>query len=198
MDKKQLARKLSSLKCFGSVEPSLEQYAMEPEIVAAVLWHAYLQGDIKNKIIADLGCGNGVFGVGALLLGAKKVYFLDIDKNALDLAKENSGGKGIFLCGDVSIFTHMVDVVFMNPPFGVQTKHADKSFLEVAFNHSKKIYSFHKLDSKSFIGALCKDFNWQVIGLMPFSLFLKKTMTFHTRKKYLVSVGCWILWKGKV
>ena len=33
----------------------------------------------KPLIIADIGCGSGILGVGAILLGAGKVYAVDND-----------------------------------------------------------------------------------------------------------------------
>ena len=46
-------------------------------------------GDIDNKVIADFACGPGYLGIGALLLGAKWVHFVDIDPKALELTRKN-------------------------------------------------------------------------------------------------------------
>tara|TARA_Y100000310_G_C20675519_1_gene812817 strand:- start:1589 stop:2173 length:585 start_codon:yes stop_codon:yes gene_type:complete len=194
MDKKNLAIELSKLKGFTSVDASLEQYQTDSEIAGVVLWKAFMNGDVDGKVIADLGCGNGILGFGAYELGAKKVYFLDVDGKALEVAKENNG-EGEFILGDVSEFDKKVDTVFMNPPFGVQNRKADKVFLEVAMKHSKKIYSFHKIESKGFLDAITKDFGWSVKEIMRFDFLLKKTMEFHSKSKYFVDVGCWILEK---
>lgn len=45
---------------------------------------------VEGKVVVDLGCGSGVLGLFALQLGAKKVYGLDIDPNALEHTKENA------------------------------------------------------------------------------------------------------------
>ncbi len=45
---------------------------------------------VKDKIVADIGCGSGVLGFFALALGARKVYALDIDPKALEHTKENA------------------------------------------------------------------------------------------------------------
>ena len=76
MDKKELSILLSKLIEQENLKIDLEQYQTESELAGEILWKAFLNNDIKNKIIADFGCGNGIFGIGALLLGAKKVYFL--------------------------------------------------------------------------------------------------------------------------
>lgn len=40
-------------------------------------------GDIEGKIIGDLGAGTGMLGLTALICGAKKVYFFEIDDDAI-------------------------------------------------------------------------------------------------------------------
>ena len=83
MNKKNLAIFLSRLNKVTSPSSELEQYATDPEIASFLLWKAYMAGDIEDKIVADFGSGNGIFGIGALLLNAKKVYFVEIDKKSI-------------------------------------------------------------------------------------------------------------------
>src|SRR3989338_8397937 len=87
MSKSSLAIELSKLKVFESPKVRQEQYPTDSEIAASVLWNAYILGDLEGKVIADLGCGTGILGIGALLLGAKKVFFIEVDKKALETAK---------------------------------------------------------------------------------------------------------------
>ena len=196
MNKKQLEIKLSKLERFDNVKPELEQYATDSDSAAVLLWIAFMNGDIENKVIADLGCGNGIFGIGALILGAKKVYFVDVDKDSLEVAEKNCENVE-FLNLDVSEFDEKVDVVLMNPPFGVQNVHADKVFLEKAMDISNKIYSIHKIESKEFINSLTKDSGFGVSGVEEINMPLGRTMQFHKKDKHFVKVGIWIL-KRKV
>ena len=50
--------------------PQLEQYMTPAPIAADIIFTAYLWGDIENKTVVDLGCGTGIFSVGAVLAGA--------------------------------------------------------------------------------------------------------------------------------
>lgn len=51
--------------------------------------------DVKDKIIIDYGCGSGILGVAALLLGAKKVYATDIDPQAVLATQQNAELNGV-------------------------------------------------------------------------------------------------------
>ncbi len=197
MNKKQLAIALSKLKDFVEKNIRLEQYRTDSELAALLLWKAFMNNDIKGKIIADFGCGNGILGFGALLLEAKKVYFVDIDEKVIKLVKENTKyfrNKEI-LNIDVKEFDKKIDTIVMNPPFGVQNEHADKEFLLKAFETGKKVYSIHKIESKDFIEKLCGDNNWKVNGIEKVNFIIKKIYKFHKREKYSVKVGIWELEK---
>lgn len=51
--------------------------------------------DVKDKIVIDYGCGSGILGVAALLLGAKRVYATDIDPQAVLATKQNAELNGV-------------------------------------------------------------------------------------------------------
>ena len=194
MNKKQLAIELSKLKKVEKTNPDLEQYPTDSELAASLLWTAFMNGDIENKVVADLGCGNGIFGIGALFLGAKKVYFVDVDEKSLEIAEENcSFDNCSFDNIDVNEFNEKVDVVVMNPPFGVQQEHADKMFLEKAMEISDSIYSIHKIESGNFIEKFSEDNGFEVVSSEKKDFILKKSMKFHKSDKYVVKVGIWVL-----
>jgi ribosomal protein L11 methyltransferase len=48
------------------------------------------QIDLKDKVVVDYGCGSGILGVAALLLGAKHVYATDIDPQAVLATQQNA------------------------------------------------------------------------------------------------------------
>lgn len=51
--------------------------------------------DLKNKVVLDYGCGSGILGVGALLMGAKQVLAVDIDPQAVLATKQNAQHNGV-------------------------------------------------------------------------------------------------------
>ncbi len=51
--------------------------------------------NVKDKVVIDYGCGSGILGVAALLLGAKKVYATDIDPQAVLATKQNAELNGV-------------------------------------------------------------------------------------------------------
>lgn len=200
MNKKKLAVMLSKLDSVSERSAKLEQYPTDPEIAAEVLWNAFMMGDIEGKTIADFGCGNGIFGIGALLLGARKVVFLDIDKKSILKAKENKEkaeaelGTQLdaeFQNIDVADFVGRADVVIQNPPFGVKKAHADRAFLEKAMATADKVYSFQKTSTEPFIVKLTADTGFEAVKKGDFKFPLKQSFSFHTKKVYHADVSVW-------
>ncbi|MBI2671514.1 methyltransferase [Candidatus Woesearchaeota archaeon] len=199
MNKKQLSIILSKLKPADELNVKLEQYQTEGELAGEIIWKAFLNNDINEKIIADLGCGNGILGIAALLLGAKKVYFLDIDKHSIKTAMENYTKlklkNGFFLNSDVKNFNKKIDTIIMNPPFGVQKEHSDRVFLEKAMLAGNVIYSLHKIESKNFINSFSKKLGFRVENIYKYKFLLKQSYKFHKSKSLYVDVGLWIIRK---
>ncbi len=198
--KSQLAIALSKLKTFIEPDASLEQYPVDTELAASILWKCYMDGVLKA--VADLGAGTGILGLGAALLGAKKVYLVDIDKKALELAKQNQtqleadfGVKlpVVYVNKSVKGFNLKVDTVIQNPPFGVQNEHADRIFLESAMGIADNIYTLHKAESKQFIDAFAHDNGFSVREMIFAEFPLKSSMRFHTQRIKILKVAWWIL-----
>jgi rRNA N6-adenosine-methyltransferase METTL5 len=51
--------------------------------------------DIRDKTVADFGCGCGMLSIASTLMGAEKVYSIDIDSDALVICKRNLEDLGI-------------------------------------------------------------------------------------------------------
>jgi putative methylase len=140
---------LSKIKSQPSPKVHLEQYTLS-ESIAAKMLHiaAYLNNDIISKTVLDLGCGTGRLSLGAAYLDALTVVGVDIDRVAIRSAKENSiatdlTGKVQWVNGDISAIQGAFDTILQNPPFGVQTRAADRAFLIKALEVGRSIYSLH-------------------------------------------------------
>ncbi|MDO5651695.1 MAG: 50S ribosomal protein L11 methyltransferase, partial [Moraxella sp.] len=51
--------------------------------------------DLTDKVVLDYGCGSGILGVAALLLGAKQVLAVDIDPQAVLATRQNAQRNGV-------------------------------------------------------------------------------------------------------
>ncbi len=194
--------KLRTIEQLNNPNPNLEQYFTPPGIALNFLEKI----DLKDKVIADLGCGNGILGLTALLLGARKVYFFDIDKNALVFAEKNYNqlklnsdlGEALFINKDISLVKKSefsdVDVSTLNPPFGTteDNKKLDVVFLKKAIKLSNKIVSMHKTVSKSFIEQVFKDNNFTIIYDKGFLFPIPKTYAHHKQEVMDVEVTVFI------
>ncbi len=201
--KKLLAVILSKLEDFsatgGKSELKLEQYSTPSEIAADWLWNMANLGDIASKVIVDLACGPGFLGLGALLLGAKKVYFVDKSEEAIRLSKLNYNKLkeefdivgSEFILGDVTDFNVPVDVVIQNPPFGTKVKHVDKLFLEKAFSIAGVVWSMHKLSTTKFVETIARDYDFLITHHWKYDFMIKKKFEFHRKPKVFVEVGLW-------
>lgn len=197
--KSDLAVALSKLKGFESPKVRVEQYPMDSEIGAFVLWQSALKGDIRQKVSVDMGCGTGILGIGCLMLGAKKVIFVESENKAIEIAENNLKtiksefsieGDAIFQNKDISDFNMKVDTTIQNPPFGVKVRHADRDFLKKAFGVSEVVYSFHKSESKRFIESFSTKNNFKITNIWDFEFPLKASYAFHSRRIKRIDVSC--------
>ncbi len=208
--KKGLEIALSRLLGFSSAKVSEEQYITPSSIAAEVIWKAKMSLDIDGKNVIDLGSGTGILGLGCLLVGAKRVYFIEKDPDAMNIAKANyeklkSEGydlsEAVFITKDIaSVSKSDVGnencVAIMNPPFGTKKKHADKEFLEKAMELSRKIYSFHKTSTMDFLVDFSSRKGFNSIEAFNFDYLLSNTMCHHTRQKKYIKVSCLVFLKN--
>ena len=152
---KRLIRKLDLELFLAKVAPHptpqahLEQYTVSEQLAANMLYiAAYANKDIIGKSVLDLGCGTGRLTLGAAFLGAKNVVGIDIDRLAIKTAHENATQLELAdtvecVNGDIDIIVGKFDTVVQNPPFGVQTREADRAFLVRALEVGDVVYSLH-------------------------------------------------------
>ncbi len=205
--RKELAVFLSKLKTFSKPNEQLEQYSSDSETAAKLLWQAYLTGHINNKYVLDLGCGTGILGIGALLLGAKHVEFIDVDATIYIALKENLAllqehweinilGKWSFTNTNLSTCNKKRRedaVVIMNPPFGTKIKHADKLFLQAAMTMAPIVYTMHKTATRNFIQSYSYDAGFYIPWQENVSYPLKQTLQHHKKRLERIEITLYCL-----
>ncbi|MCX8174450.1 MAG: METTL5 family protein [Thermoplasmata archaeon] len=186
MRKRHLEILLSGLENLEEPDVALEQYSTPPGIAAEILYIAYTLGDIVGKNVIDLGCGCGIFAIGAAILGAKKSAGIDADPRAVEKAMENAAKLGVepeFFCSDVEDVTGSYDTVLQNPPFGCQSKHADLPFVKKAAEIGKVIYSLHRAETERFIEQEFLRRNCRITHKEKYAFPIKRTYKFHRKNE---------------
>ncbi|HKZ45389.1 MAG TPA: METTL5 family protein [archaeon] len=207
MNKKQLEILLQNLKEPAFPKPSLEQYTITGNLASEILNLAYLHGDIKDKTIFDFGCGSGRLSIGAAMFDAKIAVGIDIDKSVIKTAKENLKMHEsyverklpvYFVVCDIKNWFSKADTVVQNPPFGIQTLHADRLFIEKSLECGKRIYSLHRggyKKTREFLSNLIVSKGGKVEQILKFKFTIPYMFKFHKKPKVSYSVDLYIIRK---
>lgn len=101
------------IKCQGNLwivpewldapDPDATNLILDPGLAFGTGYHATTrlcldwlsEQDLTDKVVIDYGCGSGILGVGALLLGAKQVLAVDIDPQAILATTQNAKLNGV-------------------------------------------------------------------------------------------------------
>ncbi|MDY0293159.1 MAG: METTL5 family protein [Candidatus Methanomethylophilaceae archaeon] len=191
MKKRDLEIALESVAPFRNPDPSLEQYPTPAPVAADVLFSAYSNGDIAGMKVVDLGCGTGVFSIGARLLGAGRVIGFDVSGGALETARENASSAGAdveFVLSDVRDVSEPADTVIMNPPFGCQNRRADRAFLDKAMELSECVYSIHMARTEPFIEEYAESRGRRIVYRKTYKYDIPNTFPFHKKMKQSVDI----------
>lgn len=186
MNKKALEIALQGIAPHPDPSSNLEQYTTPAVIAADILFTSYLLGDIEGRKVVDLGCGTGIFAIGAKLLGAGTVIGVDIDDLAISAAKKNADSLGlnvVLTTCDVSEFEEHSDTVIQNPPFGSQRRHADIPFLEKALEIGEVVYTIHNLKTDRFIKQKVSYLGAEITHEKEYKFEIRHMFSFHTSEK---------------
>jgi len=201
---KHLELLLEKVPEFMNPSKELEQYTTPSRIAAHMLWTAYMKEKISGKIVIDLGCGTGKLAYGAMLLNASSVYCVDIDKDALNIAKEfiserinELGLRGVvdFLLADIRSGIPLRPpencTIVMNPPFGIWSKGADMEFLKESLKMCRNIFSIHKaseglLKKMNELKSLAPSLSYRV--LFQDLMGLRMSMPHHRKRIHYIKV----------
>lgn len=191
MKKRQLEMTLQSLQPVKARDARLEQYSTPATIAADILWEAFSAGDVSGRALADLGTGNGVFAIGAKLLGAERVLGIDMDPEAIRIAKRNAEALSLaveFVAGSVDGLTGRFDTVIQNPPFGAQTRHADRAFIRRALELAPRTYSLHNDGTEVFVDKLVSSLGGRVNTVKRYKFEIPYAFEFHRKATETISV----------
>ncbi len=191
MKKAELERILESLEPIPQPRETLEQYPTPAGIAADLTYVALAKGDLADRRVLDAGCGAGVLAIAAALLGADEVVGVDVDPEAIEVARRNARRLGLSVewrVADVGSVTGTFDTVLMNPPFGSQRKHADLSFLDKALDIGRVIYSFHNAKTERFVARRLAAAGARVTDRLEFAFPIRHMFRFHRREAESVPV----------
>jgi putative methylase len=191
MRKRRLEITLQKLRPIPTRSAKLEQYATSAFVAADALWEMYGSGDIAGMRVIDLGCGNGILAIGAKLLGAGETLGIDVDRSAVETARENASALSVdveFKEADVGEVVGSYDTVIQNPPFGAQTKHADRAFVKKAIELAPRVYSFHNDGTEGFLEELASSLGARTQLVKRFKFEIPYAFEFHRKATETVSV----------
>jgi putative methylase len=191
MKKNQLEIALQRLTPLTDRDPRLEQYPTPADIAADMLWEAFGAGDVEGRDVVDLGSGNGVFCIGAKLLGARRSVGVEVDPGAVTVAKENATAARVdveFVEGDVASATGTFDTAIQNPPFGAQTRHADRAFIKKALELAPATYSLHLDGTQDFVSSMVQALGGRCRPVKRYKFEIPYAFEFHRKPSETVLV----------
>jgi len=191
--KKELEIFVESLPTFRRPKLRLEQYPTDAAVVAAAVWDAHTRGVLDTAL--DLGCGTGRFAIAAAAMGARRVLCVDVDPEALEIAKEAADAHGLhavdFLAADVPTLAlaGRFTAAFMNPPFGIWSRRGiDIAFLAAALRHAEVVYTIHKLPTLQYVEKTVKKWGYRLEVLATTVLNIKPTYRHHRKRVHKVEI----------
>ncbi len=194
MDKIVLAKKLKDLVVPDRLSVGKEQYVTDVSTAVDFLAFVDYVGKIKDRRIADVGCGNGILGIGAALSGAAMVDMYDYDTKMVECCAKNIVISGARNCRSVlkDLFDigDKYEVVIANPPFGFQSSFNIKAFILKLDGMADSFFFIYKDNMETHKMAVDNDLKLQGLGNMR----LKKSAFFH--KKEHVELPICVLYRA--
>jgi methyltransferase (EC 2.1.1.-) len=186
---------IQGIPSYTAPKLELEQYVTDANIVAVAVWDAYMRNDLNNATALDLGCGTGRFSIAAAIMGAKHVVCVDVDLDAVSIAKAVSGKFELQNVDFVVMDARRVGlrgrygVVFQNPPFGIWSgKGLDIEFLKTATNYSDTIYTIHKLTTLNYVEEKVREWGCTMNILDKVTIAIPPMYKHHRKRLHKVEV----------
>jgi putative methylase len=193
----ELVLLLSKVPRFPRPDPRLEQAETPAEAAAELLLAADRFETLDGRSVVDLGAGTGRLAIGAALLGARPVRAIEVDPEAVSVARAAARAAGVtieFEVRDVTGYDRTADVVVLNPPFGAQRRHADRPFWDAAFTVARRsVHGFALAESRTFIARRAVERGAHIIETQPVAWDLARTFPHHTRSRVSLPVDRWVI-----
>jgi putative methylase len=193
----ELVRRIQSVPPPARPQAALEQVVTPAEAAADLLLTLDRELGLRNRSVLDLGSGTGRLSIGAALLGAHPVVGIEIDPLLVPIARSAAravGASATFRVGDVAEWRRRADVIVMNPPFGAQTRYADRPFWDRAFSLARRsIGAFASSASRTFIARLALDRGAHVVEVEPVRWDLPRTFPHHRAPSVRLPVDRWVI-----
>jgi len=191
LSKRLLEIQLGKLKILQKPNLKLEQYPVSSEVGSELLYMAGFEHNDLDGRLLDLGTGTGRLAIGAALMGAEAVVGVDVDAQALALAKDNAETAKVrveWVRSDIEKVSGKFGAVIMNPPYGTRTSHADTRFLVKAVQLAPVVYSIHKSSTRDFLVRLVTRSGCQVDQIRSMRMDIPHMFEFHEKKRETVEV----------
>ncbi len=198
---RNLAMQLSSLVKSPNHDVKLEQYSTDGDLAARWLTDMAAFGDlIEGCSVVDLGSGNGVLGLGALLMGASSATLVEVDEeacaactvNAADLGLEERVEIARAEVGEDALDIASADLVISNPPWGRQVERADRPFLDAILSAGATAHVMHSAGA-SHIQLIFEAAGWGVERYGEADFALPAAYEHHSRERGKTRVAFWRL-----
>ncbi|MDP6662218.1 MAG: methyltransferase [Candidatus Thalassarchaeaceae archaeon] len=196
-----LAMQLSKMTPHPCTNVDLEQYSTDGDLAARWLADIASFNDIFDGCsVVDLGSGNGVLGIGALLMGASSAILVEADEEACEVCAGNATDLGVE--GRVEIVRAEVgvegldissaDLVITNPPWGRQIERADRPFLEAILSVGVTAHLMHNAEALH-IQSIFEAAGWGVERYGEADFALPAAYEHHARERGRTRAAFWRL-----
>ena len=152
---RSLAMQLSKLEPISARKLDLEQYQTEGELAARWLFDISAFNDISDGCrVVDLGSGNGILGIGSILMGAESATLVEVDEESCKVCRRNLESLGLservnvvnLRIGEMGGNFQEADLVISNPPWGTQSEASDRPFLETIISIGSVAHIMHSAE----------------------------------------------------
>lgn len=203
---RSLAIELSKLKAVDIRNLELEQYQTEGEVAARWISDILAFGDIYDGCrVADLGSGNGILGIGAVLAGAQSSHLFEMDdescsvceKNVQMLGLENRVKVSKSIVGMDEMGSQDFDLVITNPPWGRQKIRADRPFLESIISIGTNAHMMHSSEA-THVDKFFTKMGWRAERYGESEFSLPGLFSHHKRRRGMTKAVFWRLTPPKI